>query len=115
MKNILFLFSISLILNSCIISNPHPEDCIIQEIIITEISEGTSNDIVIKDGGFDYFYINRGLEKGLTLKYLNNTLLNKKVTLHLPKFWIGTSEHIAQLSIVNEIVYTEFSTKLGNN
>ena len=108
MKHLFLFFTVSLTLNSCIISNPQPDECIVQEIIVTEIKEGTSNDIVIKDEGTDYYYINRGLEKGMHLEDLKANLLNKKVTLHLPKFWFVTSEHIAQLKINNTIVYSEF-------
>lgn len=109
MKKLLLLLTLSLFMNSCIINNPQPEECVIQEITITDITEGASNDIVIKDAGTDFFYINRGLENGLAIDDLKTKLLNKKVTLHLPKYWIGTSEHIAQLAIDNEIIYSEFN------
>ena len=108
MKNLIFTLFISLSLFSCIIENPKPEGCVVQEITVTEIKEGSTNDIVFKDAGTDYFYINRGLEKGLNIEELKTKLLNKKVTLHLPKFPIGTSEHIAQLSINNNVIYSEF-------
>ena len=108
MKKAFILFTISILLISCVIQNLEPEECKIQEITVTNISEGTSNDIVIKDAETDYYYINRGLEQGLRIEELNTHLLNKKVTLHLPKYWIGTSEHIAQLNFDNKVVYTEF-------
>jgi hypothetical protein len=108
MKKIFLTIFISLLLFSCIIENPKPEGCIVQEIIITEIIEGSSNDIVFKHSDTDSYYINRGLEKGLNIEELKTKLLNKKVTLHLPKFPIGTSEHIAQLSINNNVIYSEF-------
>ena len=108
MKKAFILITISILLISCVIQNPQPEECKIKEITVTNISEGTSNDIVIKDAGTDFYYINRGLEQGLSIEELNTQLLNKKVTLHLPKYWIGTSEHIAQLSFDNKVVYTEF-------
>jgi hypothetical protein len=28
--------------------------------------------------------------------------------LHLPKFMLGTSEHIAQLAIGDDVIFTEF-------
>ena len=108
MKKLFILLSITFLLSSCVIKNPSPEECEILEITVTSISEGTSNDIVIKDNGTDYFYINRGLENGLSVEDLTNKLLNKKVTLHLPKYWIGTSEHIAQLAVNDEVIFTEF-------
>lgn len=108
MKKTYLLFTISILFISCVIQNPQPKECEIQEITVTSIYEGTANDIVFKDAGTDYYYINRGLENGLSIEELNSQLLNKKVTLHLPKHWIGTSEHIAQLSFDNKVIYTEF-------
>ncbi len=103
----LFL-SLFLVLKSCVINNPQPEDCEIVEIIIKKITKGSSYDIVFHDTGTDYYYINRGLEQGLNLETLNTKVLNKTVTLHLPKMLLGTSEHIAQMAIGNEIIFTEF-------
>ncbi len=80
----------------------------IEEII--KIQEGTSNDIVFSDGDGDHYYINHGLELGLNLEDLNAKVLNKTVTLHLPKLIGGlvTSEHIAQLAVGDDIIYSEF-------
>ena len=98
-----------LMLKSCIIQNPNPEDCIVEEVKITRIIEGSSFDIVFYDDAKDYYYINRGLERGLNLDSLNAKVLNKTVTLHLAKILGGiTSEHISQLAIGDEIIYTEF-------
>lgn len=92
------------------VNNPKREDCVIETVKITKITEGSSNDIVFHDDGTDFYYINRGLEKGFNLDSLNAKILNKTVTLHLPKLLGGfvTSEHIAQLAIENEIIFTEF-------
>ena len=105
---ILIFCVITLAFQSCIISNTQPEDCIIETVKIVKITEGPSYDIVFHDDGTDYYYINRGLEQGLNLDSLNAKVLNKSVTLHLPKLFFGTSEHIAQLAIEDEIIYTEF-------
>ena len=93
---------------SCVINNPQPEACKIVEVTIKKITKGSSYDIVFHDDGTDYYYINRGLEQGLNLETLNAKVLNKTVTLHLPKMLFGTSEHIAQMAIGNEIIFTEF-------
>jgi len=111
-KNILAslcLVMVSFFLNGCIIQNPSQQNCEVMEIIVTKIEEGSSYDIVFKDEENDQYYINRGLEYGLSLEDLRKVVLNKKVTLHLPKFWIGTSEHIAQLTLDEEVLYTEFN------
>lgn len=95
---------------SCIIDHPKPEDCVIETITITKITEGTSNDIVFHDNGTDFYYINRGLEQGLNLDSLNAKVLNKTVTLHLAKVLGGiTSEHISQMKLGDEIIFTEFN------
>ena len=104
----LFL-SVFLVLKSCIISNPQPENCEVVEVTIKKITEGSSYDIVFHDTGTDFYYINRGLEQGLNLDSLNAKVLNKTVTLHLPKLLFGTSEHIAQIAIDDEIIFTEFN------
>ena len=104
------IFIISLSLHSCIINNTQPEECDTITVKITEITEGTSFDIVFHGDNSDTYYINRGLENGLNLDSLNAKVLNKTVTLHLPKLFYGTSEHIAQLAIDDEIIFTEFSS-----
>ena len=99
-----------LTLSSCIIKNPKPEDCVIETVKITKITEGSSYDIVFHDDGTDFYYINRGIENGLNLDSLNAKVLNKTVTLHLAKVLGGiTSEHISQMAIGDDIIYTEFS------
>ena len=93
---------------SLTIKDPKPEKCVVESKTIVKISERSSYDIVFSDAGGDMYYINRGLEQGLNLDSLNAKVLNKTVTLHLPKLWLGTSEHIAQLAVDDEIIYTEF-------
>ena len=103
----LFLF---LLIYSCIIQNPKPEDCEVVTTTINKIVEGSTYDIVFVDSGGDRYYINRGLEQGLNLQDLNASVLNKTVTLHLAKVLGGavTSEHIAQLAVGENIIFTEF-------
>nr|WP_321232488.1 hypothetical protein [uncultured Psychroserpens sp.] len=105
---VLAISTITLVFQSCIINNPKPEDCAIEIEKIISIKEGTSFDIVFSDTHGDHYYINRGLERGLNLDSLNAKVLNKTVTLHLPKLFYGTSEHIAQLAVDDEIIFTEF-------
>mgnify|MGYP001828561198 FL=1 len=111
-KSIQFSILITLffILNSCIIQNPKPEECVVIETTLLKIKEGSTFDIVFFDRS-DRYYINRGIELGLILDSLNAKVLNKTVTLHLPKVLGGmaTSEHIAQLAVGNEIIFTEFN------
>mgnify|MGYP001813958972 CR=1 FL=1 len=108
--NLLFFFICATVF-SCIINNPKPEGCYVQTETIINIKEGSTFDIVFSDAHCDHYYINRGLEMGLILDSLNAKVLNKTVTLHLPKLLGGlvTSEHIAQLKVGDEIIFTEFN------
>ena len=109
MKYLAILLVISLLLTSCMIQNPRPENCVIETAKIVKITEGPYFDIVFHDNGTDRFYINRGLQNGLNLDSLNAKVLNKTVTLHLAKIIGGiTSEHIVQLAIDKDTIYSEF-------
>lgn len=108
---IALVLGIFVFLNGCIISNPRPEDCEIKEITVVSISEGGVKDIVLSENNGDFYYINRGLEQGLTLEEMEEKILNKRVTLHLAMVITGTSNHIAQLKVGDEIVFTEFEKK----
>lgn len=98
-----------------LIKNTNPESCVVKTVTITAINKGTSQDIIFTDKQGNQFYINRGLESGLILDSLNAKVLNKRVTLHLPKLWLGTSEHIAQLTINGDVIFSEFTSKTGNS
>tara|TARA_R110002049_G_scaffold68130_8_gene176760 strand:- start:6379 stop:6750 length:372 start_codon:yes stop_codon:yes gene_type:complete len=111
-KPIALLCLFAFLLNGCMIVDPRPEDCDIKEITVSKISEGGVKDIVLTEENGDFYYINRGLEQGLTLEQMEENVLNKTVTLHLPRIITGTSNHIAQLEISGDIVFTEFSNKL---
>ncbi|WP_452224911.1 hypothetical protein [Lacinutrix chionoecetis] len=91
-------------------SEPEAGACKIQTEKIIKISEGISKDIVLKDANGDKYYINRGLQRGLNLESLRSKVLNKTVTLHLPKLLGGriSSENIAQIAVGNNIIFTEF-------
>ena len=108
-KRTSLILLLPLLMTGCLIQNPTPEDCVTKEITVNEIVESTSYDIMFKESNGDFYYINRGLERGLSIDELNETVLNKKVTLHLYKFWFGTSEHISQISLDDDIIFTEFN------
>jgi hypothetical protein len=116
-KSVLLIFVMLILLGvfsfigikSLTIQAPQPEGCVMETETIINISEGTAYDVVFSDNHGDHYYINRGLERGLNLDSLNAKVLNKRVTLHLPKLWLGTSEHIAQLAVGDDIIFTEFN------
>lgn len=97
-----------LLLNAAVIRQTAPSGCEKTVLKIAEITQGSSGDIVFSDSEKNSYYINRGLEKGLTVAELKEEVLNKKVTLHLARVIYGTTAHIAQLKAGDQIIYTEF-------
>jgi len=111
-KSILILAVIA-ILHSCIVVGSEPEKCDVKQIEVTKVYEGGVKDIVFEEDNGDFYYINRGLERGFTLEELRKRVQNKKVTLHLAKTLVGSSNHIAQLAIEDTIIFTEFTTEIA--
>lgn len=96
--------------NGIIIRNTTPEGCEVKELVVTKVYEGGVKDIVFENTEGDFFYINRGLERGYTLEGLETQVLNKKATLHLAKVLNGmTSNHISQLAVEGKVLFTEFN------
>lgn len=80
---------------------------------ITDIYEGGTNDIVfkIKDDN-RRFYINRGLESGLTIGKLKEQLIGNKVTFKYPKYWTPLDwnnqiRHISKLEYNTQVLFSE--------
>lgn len=112
-RNAIIIVSLVLILpflflRSCVIYNPKAENCEIVNAKIIALRAGPTYDIQFKTEEGTTYYINRGIESGLILDSLNAKVLNKTVTLHLPKMIYGPSKHIAQLAIEDQVIYTEF-------
>ena len=109
-RALVFSILISFLCVSCLIQNPTIEDCDVKEITVTKIYEGGDQDIVFAEADGTFYYINRGLEQGYTLTKFREKVLNKNVTLHLASTFIGSSSnHIAQLVVEDEILFTEFN------
>ena len=74
------------------------------------------NDITfILDGDQHIYYINRGLEKDLTLAQLKSDLLNRTIKLYYvnhwtPLDWNSRVRHIARLEYSSQTIYNEMST-----
>lgn len=105
---ILAVVTVVFLLKGMIIQDPNPEDCELREMTVSKIYEAGVKDIVFANDNGDFYYINRGLERGLTLAEMEQKVLNKKVTLHLANTIMGTSNHIAQLAVENDVIFTEF-------
>lgn len=100
---------IAFLFTSCLIQNPKIEDSEVKNITVARIYEGGVKDIVFAEADGTFYYINRGLEQGYTLEGFRKKVLNKNVTLHLANTLMGSSSnHIAQIAVGNEILFTEF-------
>ena len=98
-----------LFFESCIINNAKKQECIVKQIVVSEVYSSNAADIFFKEANGDFYYINRGLERGLKFSQLENKVMGKKITLYLYKFWFGhQSNHISQLALDDEILFTEF-------
>lgn len=89
------------------------DDCVLISGKIVSIKEGKSNDIQIRlENDSHYYYINRGLEKGINLAQLSSKVLNKTVTLYCPNRWTivnpdGIVPHITKMEKGTTVVYNE--------
>lgn len=91
-----------------VIKETRPDECLVTQIKITAIEAGSSFDIFFTADTGQRYYINRGLEQGLTLNSLKKTTLNRTASVHLAKFALGVSNHISQLQVGDSIIFTEF-------
>ncbi len=100
------------------IRNVQPDEVIEITGIVTKIEEGAGFDIVISlKNDSHYYYINRGLQYGLSIKQLRNELLNKKVTLYPIKRWTiftrdGIMGHISKLMIEDQVIFNELKNDI---
>ncbi|KAA1243193.1 hypothetical protein [Aquimarina sp. RZ0] len=100
------------------IRNVQPDEVIEITGIVTKIEEGAGFDIVISlKNDSHYYYINRGLQYGLSIKQLRNELLNKKVRLYPIKRWTiftrdGIMGHISKLMIEDQVIFNELKNDI---
>ncbi|MEM6687376.1 MAG: hypothetical protein AAF617_16470, partial [Bacteroidota bacterium] len=89
------------------------EDCVLISGKIVSIKEGKANDIQIRlENDSHYYFIDRGLEKGINLAQLSSKVLNKTVTLYCPNRWTvvnpdGIVPHITKMEKGTTVVYSE--------
>ena len=89
----------------------------VAEGTIDHIFEAGEFDIVftIRESG-KHYYINRGIEQGLSVEDLRDKLLNQKVTIKYPEFWslMGSENvnHLSKLIFRDQVIYTELEADL---
>ena len=89
-------------------------DALVVQGKVTEIFERGGLDIVLRIAGdARTFYIQRGLEKGLDLDQLRQTLVGQEVLLKFPDYWTpldwnSDNRHVSKLEYDGRVLYTEF-------
>lgn len=105
---VIALLGIVVVLSGNSVISPSIEDSSVEKIIVSRVYEAGVKDLVLAQDNGDFYYINRGLETGMTLHEMSVQVLDKEVTLHLASIMIGKSRHITQLEVDSEVIYTEF-------
>jgi hypothetical protein len=117
LKSVLIGFAVLFALAFVLIFRPVPiveeEDALIKKGIVTDIFEGSEKDIVfiLKDCKTK-FYINRGMERGLSIESLKKELINNEVVIKYPKYWTpldwnGKIKHASKLEFRGKILFNE--------
>ena len=119
-KKIFVGIGILFFLIAVLIFRPVPivtEDKAITETgIVKYIYEGGIKDVVFKLEDNDRrFYINRGLENGLTLEGLREKLIGKEVVLKYPKYWTPLDwndrvKHLSKVEFGEDVIFNELKT-----
>ncbi|MCK8520872.1 hypothetical protein M0D21_04810 [Aquimarina sp. D1M17] len=100
------------------VRNVQPEDVLTVKGTVTKIEEGPGLDLVITlKGDEHYYYINRGLQQGLTVEQTRLDILNKTVTLYPIKRWTiftrdGNMGHISKLMLKDKVIYNEINNDI---
>lgn len=88
-------------------------ECEVVSGIVTKIYEGGEKDAVfLIQGDKTRYYINRGLENGLTLDGLRAELIQESVTFKYPRYWTPldpkkTIRHVSKVEIGEKVIFDE--------
>ena len=80
---------------------------------VVKVSESAGFDIIITlENDPHIYYINRGLQQGLTIKQLSTDLLNQTVVLYPIKRWTiftrdGIMGHISKIVLNDRVIFNE--------
>ncbi len=114
----MLIFAAIIIVGLFVVFRPIPitrENSIVVNAMVYRVSEGSEKNVILKlRNGRGTYYINHGLQKGLTLEALQKELVNKEVTvLYLkPGVLAGFSpvsdrKYITELRLGNKVIYSE--------
>lgn len=108
------LFGLLAILILRPVSVSDESDCHLVEGTVVKIHEGGENDIVFRlKNDSKIYYINRGLEAGLTLDGVSEKVMAREVSIWYAKHWTpldptGRINHISKVTLNEEVLFTEF-------
>ncbi len=100
------------------VRNVQPTDVIEITGVVLKIEEASGFDIVITlENDSHYYYINQGLQYGLSIHQLKTDILHKKVTLYSIKRWTiftrdGIMGHISKLMIDDQVIFNELKNDI---
>ena len=116
-KLILISFSIFIFIFAVLIFRPVPivteNNTIVESGVVSEIYSNKGNDIIfLLKNNQRRFYINRGLENGLELEHLKETLIGNTIVVKYPKYWTpldwnNSIRHISKLDFNGKTLFNE--------
>ena len=120
MKILITILALCFLILAALIFRPVPipdnaEDCLVAEGRVTHIFEGGVKDVVFRLANDETtYYINRGLEQGLNLENLKETLIGNHVKILYPDYWTplnpnSASRHLTILEYNGKDIYNEIA------
>ena len=116
-KKIILLIGFIFFVIAVLILRPVPivseDKAIIETGVVKLIFEGGVNDVVFKlEDNNKRYYINRGLESGLTIKGLREKLIGEEVVFKYPRYWTPLDwnneiRHLSKVEFNNEVIFNE--------
>ena len=88
-------------------------DCLEVTGTVARVFEGGPFDVMFELPGVDQrYYVNRGLERGLDLTNLRETVVGNTVTLKYPDYWtpldpIGSIRHVSKVEFGDAVLFDE--------
>jgi len=117
LKHTILILGILMLIVGVSVFGPVPivteDEALVVTGVVESVHEGTSFDVVIRlvDQSRRY-YINRGLERGLSMHDLEDKLVGKEAILKYPKYWTpldwnGSTVHISKVEVGDEVIFNE--------
>lgn len=113
------IFSV-VVLALIIIFRPIPEipeaQALVHKAKVLQISEAGQKDVLFNLEDGSAFYINRGLESGLSLDTLQDLYLGKELEFKYPDFWSplhtsSSAKHAYKVCLDSIVIYNEFKAE----